>query len=128
MRFIKLGALLSLVLFLGACASAPIVVQDNLSPEELVQRAQEASERGKYDQAIQYYDAVLTRFPGDLSMVCAAEYEIAFIQYKQKRYEPSKAGFRSLLERYSSTDAELLPPQYRILAEKVLSKMELEGK
>ena len=128
MRFIKFGALMVFVLFLGACASTPIVVEDDLSPEELVQRAQEASERSKYDQAIQYYDAVLTRFPGDLSMVCAAEYEIAFIQYKQKRYEPSKEGFRTLLKRYASTDAALLPPQYRILAEKVLAKMELEKK
>ncbi len=111
-----------------SCASSPVTVQENLTAAELVQKAQEASERNRYEQAVTYYDAILTRFPEDLTMVCTAEYEIAFIRYKQKRYDDSKAGFRALLERYTATDAELLPAQYQILAEKVLAKMELEKK
>jgi len=99
-----------------------------MTAAELVQKAQEASERNRYEQAIGYYEAVLARFPQDMTMVCTAEYEIAFIRYKQKRYDDSKAGFRALLERYNATDAELLPAQYQILAEKVLVKMELEKK
>lgn len=124
-RLIVIAALAAII---GACASGPVVIQEGLTPAELIQRAQDLSDRNRYSQAAQYYQAILERYPGDLSSVCAAEYEIAFILYKQKRYEESKAAFRALLARYNQQDAELLPPQFKILSEKVLGRMELDKK
>jgi outer membrane protein assembly factor BamD (BamD/ComL family) len=125
-RFFALGALL-LTLILS-CASGPVVIPDGLSPAELIQKAQDASDKYNYNQAAQYYQAILDRFPDNLPMVCAAEYEIAFIKYKEKKYVDAKAGFEKLLARYNGTDAELLPAQYKILGEKILAKIELEKK
>jgi outer membrane protein assembly factor BamD (BamD/ComL family) len=108
---------------LSACASPPIVVPTGLSAAELIQRAQEASDRNQYGRAKQYYEAILTRFPDDKENVCAAEYEIAFILYKQKDYEAAKSGFNKLLLRYNSPDAEALPSQYKVLAGRVLENI-----
>ena len=113
---------------LGSCASGPLVVREGLSPAELTQSAQDAYDRGRYGDAQVYYETILTRFPNDLPAVCGAEYEIAFINYKQKNYDEAKAGFRALLERYKSADAALLPAQYKVLGEKILAKIELENK
>jgi len=94
---------------------------------ELVQRAQEASDRNKYKISLQYYETIIERFPYDIDSVCAAEYEIAFIHYKQKKYDIARAEFNILLERYNTPDEELLPPQFKILSLKILDRItELE--
>lgn len=111
-----------------SCSSAPPVVKEGLSPAELIQSAQDAYDRGRYADATVYYEAILTRFPNDPAAICAAEYEISFIRYKQKRYDEAKAGFRALLERYKTADAALLPAQYKVLGEKILAKIELSNK
>jgi hypothetical protein len=56
-------------------------------------------------------------------MVCTAEYEIAFIHYKQKKYADARTEFNALLERYRSPGAELLPPQFRRLSTIVLERI-----
>ena len=132
MRRITFGLFFTAILLAAgqfvSCASAPVTVPEDLSPMELVQRAQDATDKNQYDTAIQYYQAILDRYPDDMEMVCTAEYEIAFIKYKQHKYEEAKAGFTALLERYRQVDAEYLPAQYKILSEKVLAKMEVENK
>ncbi len=112
-------------LFLS-CASAPIPAPEGLTPAELIQRAQDANDANNREQAVIYYRAVLDRFPDDLGAACAAEYEIAFIDYKEENFEASKTGFRTLLARYEGPDAALLPAQYKILGEKILAKIELQ--
>ena len=104
-----------------SCASKPITIPEDLTAAELVQRAQEASDRNRYSVSLQYYETILQRFYYDMEYVCAAEYEIAFIHYKQRKYDISKQGFNALLERYNTPDEELLPPQYKILARKILA-------
>jgi len=111
-----------------SCASGPLVIKEGLSPAELIQNAQDAYDRGRYDDAQTYYRTILARFPNDLPAVCGAEYELAFIDYKRKNYTEAKAGFRALLERYKSADAALLPAQYKVLGEKILAKIELDNK
>jgi outer membrane protein assembly factor BamD (BamD/ComL family) len=123
MGFFKLTALLLCVAVAASCASGPKDVSDTISPAELVQQAQEASDRNRYNQSLEYYSIILERFPDNLEYVCTAEYEIAFIHYKQKKYDASESELRRLLARYEGPDAELLPPQYRILANIVLSSI-----
>jgi outer membrane protein assembly factor BamD (BamD/ComL family) len=107
----------------SACASGPIEIPADLTPAELIQRAQEATDRNNYSRALRYYEAVVERYPFNNDDICAAEYEIAFIHYKQKNYETAITGFNALLARYQGADVELLPPQYRVLAELVLGKI-----
>jgi outer membrane protein assembly factor BamD (BamD/ComL family) len=111
-----------------ACASGPIEIPDDLTPAELIQRAQEATDRNNYKRALQFYEAVIERYPFNIDDICAAEYEIAFIRYKQKDYGAANTGFNALLGRYKGADAELLPAQYRILAELVLEKIKNKQK
>jgi outer membrane protein assembly factor BamD (BamD/ComL family) len=118
--FLCLGA----VLVFGACASGPAVIPENLSPAELIQRAQGESDRSRYNQALKYYETMRERYAANMEVVCTAEYEIAFIHYKQKKYIQARDEFNELLARYDGPDGELLPPQFKILSEIVLKKME----
>jgi outer membrane protein assembly factor BamD (BamD/ComL family) len=106
-----------------SCASKPVVIPDDLTVAELIQRGQEASDRNRYAVSLQYYETVIDRFPLDIDSICAAEYEIAFIHYKQKKYDIAKIEFTDLLERYNTPDEVLLPQQFKILSEKILSKV-----
>ena len=125
MRFLILPAV---VLLAVSCASKPVVIPDDLTVMELIQRAQEASDRNKYKVSLQYYETIIERFPSDIDSICAAEYEIAFIHYKQKKYDIAKVEFNNLLKRYNTPDEELLPPQFKVLSEKILAKItELEN-
>jgi outer membrane protein assembly factor BamD (BamD/ComL family) len=116
-----LGALLALGL--SACATAP---QDlsNLSAEELVQRAQEASDRNRYGIALQYYQALYDQNQNSSDWTLTAEYEIAFIHYKQKKYDEARAELNALLARYDNPDAELMPQQFKRLAVIVLESID----
>jgi outer membrane protein assembly factor BamD (BamD/ComL family) len=108
---------------LGGCATGPVNISQDLSAAELIQRAQEASDRNHYSLALRYYEAVLERNAFNIELVCTAEYEIAFIHYKQKKYETAKSEFRALLTRYDSSDEELLPAQFKKLALIVMNRI-----
>ncbi|GHV26237.1 hypothetical protein AGMMS4952_05860 [Spirochaetia bacterium] len=123
MRFIRLSGFLLCVFLVAGCRSGPDI-SGTATPAELVQRAQEASDRNRYNRSLEYYEMILERFPGDKDYVCAAEYEIGFIHYKQKKYDLAKIELKKLLDKYDQVDAELLPPQYRILADIVIVKID----
>ena len=122
MKSLPITALLAAIV-LSACATGRVLIPDDLSPAELIQRAQEASDKNRYNTALQYYQALQERNPTNIDLVCAAEYEIAFIHYKQKKYALAKDEFGALLERYDSPDAEYLPQKYKLLANKVLERI-----
>jgi outer membrane protein assembly factor BamD (BamD/ComL family) len=115
-RFFPKTAVLFAALFFSACATGPVNIPEDMSPAELIQRAQEASDRNRYNTALQYYQAILDRNPTNIDLICAAEYEIAFIHYKQKKYETARTEFNTLLARYDTPDEELLPRQFKKLA------------
>ena len=115
--------LFALVLCVSACATRIVNIPYDLSPAELIQRAQEALDRNRYAIALQYYEALLERNITNIDLVCEAEYEIAFIHYKQKLYDRAREEFDALLERYDSPDGDSLPPQFKILALKVLESI-----
>jgi outer membrane protein assembly factor BamD (BamD/ComL family) len=116
-------AVLGAALYFTACASRGAVIPEDLSAAELIQRAQEASDRNRYKTALQHYEALLERNPFNIDMVCTAEYEIAFIHYKQKKYADARVELDALLKRYNSPDEELLPRQFKRLANIVLDRI-----
>jgi outer membrane protein assembly factor BamD (BamD/ComL family) len=115
---------LAAIMCFYACVGGPLNVSEDLSPSEIIQRAQEASDRNRYKVALQYYRVLLERNLYNIDLVCTAEYEIAFIYYKQKKYAQAKEGFNDLLERYNTPNEEDLPPQFKLLALKVLERIE----
>ena len=122
-----LFALFGLLLF-PSCATARQPVPEYLTPQELIQRGQEASDTNQYAKAVRFYQAVVERYPSYIDEICAAEYEIAFIHYKQKKYDLASGEFHALLRRYNTPDEELLPPQFKKLSLIVLGKIETKRK
>jgi outer membrane protein assembly factor BamD (BamD/ComL family) len=110
-------------LAVSCISTGPVEIPDDLTAAELIQRGQEASDRNRYNVSLQYYEAILERFPYDIDSVIAAEYEIAFIHYKQKDYIQSKTEFNRILAYYNTPDQELLPAQFKILSNIVLGKI-----
>ena len=124
MRMINTALFYAAALLAVSCATGPNVIPEGLSPAELIQRAQEESDRNRYEASLQYYETLIQRFPFDIDNIIAAEYEIAFIHYKQKKYDVAKAEFTALLERYNTPDEELLPQQFKILSLKIMARIE----
>ena len=120
----KFVYLIPVILLFSACYSVPKDISEDFTAPELIQRAQEASDLNRYKVSLVYYNTILERFPRQMEYVCAAEYEIAFIAYKQKNYEAARSGINGLLQRYNSIDGELLPQQYKILSNIVLAKID----
>jgi outer membrane protein assembly factor BamD (BamD/ComL family) len=120
-RFI-VSAALAASLFI-ACAGAPKVIPEDLSARELVQRAQESTDAYNYAAAIAYYDALEQRFGADPLNKATADYERAFIAYKQGKYAAAKEGFEALLARYAGPDGSSLPPRYAVLSKKMLESI-----
>lgn len=104
-----------------SCQAIPKDI-DTKNDREIIQLAQEASDTNSWSKAKTYYQMVLDRKPEDMAIVCACEYEIAFIDYKAGRYAEAEKGFQALLARYEGEDAKLLPQEYLFLAQKILPK------
>jgi len=110
-------------LLLSSCAST-INISEDLTPAELMQRAQEAMDRNNYKVAIQYYQALNDRNRTNIDLVITSEYHIAFIYYKQGKYEQAREGLTALLEYYNSPDQELLPQHFKRLAQIVIERID----
>ena len=124
MKLLNIAGLFAVAILIVSCATRQVIIPEDLSAAEIIQRAQEASDRNRYNTSLQYYETILERFPGSTEYVLAAEYEIAFIHYKRRNYSLSRTGFNAILERYNDPDAALLPPQYEVLANIVLGRIE----
>jgi outer membrane protein assembly factor BamD (BamD/ComL family) len=118
----------ALMVVCAGCFSGPVTIKDDASAAEIVQMGQTAMDKNRYKQAVQYYEAIKERFPEDNGAVAGADYEIAFIHYKQKKYSAAKIEFNRLLERYNTLEGESLPKKYRILSGIVLKKIDEKQK
>jgi outer membrane protein assembly factor BamD (BamD/ComL family) len=106
----------------SSCATAPATVPEGITAAEIIQKAQEASDKNDLKNALEYYRTAMERFAGDLPVACECEYEIAFIYFKQEKYAESKDLLGTLLARYDQPDAKLLPAQYKVLGNKILAE------
>jgi outer membrane protein assembly factor BamD (BamD/ComL family) len=113
---------LAVTLIFSGCAS--LNISEELSPAELIQRAQEASDRNSYNTALQYYYALRDRNKNNIDLIITAEYEIAFIHYKQKKYPQAREELNAVLEYYNTPDEELLPQQFKRLSQIVLKSID----
>ena len=124
-RTALLGAVCAAALvFLGSCASGPVVIPPGLSVAEIFQRAQDASDRGDYPLCIRYYELVATSYPDDIAHMTWASYEIAFLYHKMGKNDVALSLINELLDKYDK-EGYKLPPAPRVLASKL--KVRLEG-
>ena len=117
-----------LIMAMTACASGPVQVPDNTTPSKIIQLAQEATDINRYKIAVQYYQILLERYGSINEYYVTGEYEIAFIRYKQRKYSEARQGLENLLVLYNAEGGETLPPQFKVLSEKVLARMTEKGK
>jgi outer membrane protein assembly factor BamD (BamD/ComL family) len=113
-----------LVFGLSACLTDSQTIPAGMPPEELVQRAQEASDKSRYSLALRYYQVLYDENRDSSDWALAAEYEIAFIHYKQKKYPEAREELNTLLRRYDTPDEALLPQQFKYLAAIVLQSID----
>jgi outer membrane protein assembly factor BamD (BamD/ComL family) len=113
-------ALLCLATILYGCKSATAKTE-GLTASELIQRGQEAYDWNNYKLAYQYYSAISSNYPQNIDLVCEAEYEVAHIHYKQRKYSLAREEMDALLDRYDEAGSELLPAKFKILAGIVLT-------
>jgi tetratricopeptide (TPR) repeat protein len=118
---------LATVLGVVGCASVPATIEEGLSPAEFFQRAQEASDAGRYEAAQKYYQVFLERFPEETERRLWAKYEIAFLYHKMGRDKLAIEGFDALLEEYALGPSDL-PQGPKVLAEKVKARLEEKTK
>ncbi len=123
----RILAAFAFVLLFSAC-NTTINISEDLSPAELIQRAQEASDKNRYNAALQYYQALSERNRSNIDLVITSEYEIAFIHYKQKKYQQAKNELTEVLEYYNTPDEELLPQHYKKLSKIVIDRIDNRDK
>ena len=124
MKIKILYLILATTVVLCACRSTPDEIPVDLQPREFFQKAQEAVvERNDYDTALFYYQTFLDRYPDDIQRSVEAEYEIAFIHYKQNDMDTAVSLFENLLARYEGEGSEVLPQWPKTLTIKILEKI-----
>jgi outer membrane protein assembly factor BamD (BamD/ComL family) len=114
-----------LVVFLAGCQTAPEEIPEDLSPAEMFQRAQEAVDAERWDTALRYYETFKTRFPDNRGQIVEAEYEIAFISYKQGEYDDARQQFEAILARYETEDAAQFPRWPQVLSARLIEEIDL---
>ena len=110
-------------LLLSSCATR-LAISYDMSPEELIQRAQEASDRNRFEVALQFYEALLIRFSDNPALVVNAMYEIGFIHERRRNFFAARVWLNRVLEQYEAPGGEALPEKFRILAHIVLERVE----
>lgn len=134
MKHVRILFLLALCLPLlwAACKTTPQEIPEGLSPAEYFQRAQEASDEGRYQQAMDIYRRFQSEYPDERDRQLWARYEIALLSYKMGDNEAALRGFEALLSEYAAAaaapaegeaPARPLPEGPRILAEKLRKRI-----
>ena len=126
MKFRKLCKLFVTTAFASAlvvCSSVPEEIEEGLTPMEYFQRAQEASDAGRYELSMAYYEKFQEQYPEERDRNVWAEYEIALLYYKMGKNQIALERFDALLARYESGEPDL-PEGPKILAEKVKARIE----
>jgi tetratricopeptide (TPR) repeat protein len=111
----------------GGCRSVPAEIPPDLSPADYFQKAQEASDAGRFELALRYYRTFQERFPDERDRGLWAGYEIALLHSKLKDRSTALRLLDELLGRYAGEDAAQLPQGPRVLAEKIKAKLLAEA-
>ena len=118
--FVATGLAVSLMI---SCSSVPKEIPQNANIEELKQKAYELTAKEQYAGAEKYYQTIIERYGMNAQVLISAEYEIAHLYVKQKKFNEAEPRVRKILNYYEVSDYSL-PQQYRKLAELDMEKIE----
>lgn len=116
-------ALIALAFILFSCQTTVKEIPANLSPAELFQKAQDASENDNYTLAMEYYKTFQKRYPDNLEKNLWASYEIAFLYHKMGKNETAIKLFNELINKYATQGKKDWPQAPKILAQKVRDEL-----
>ena len=117
----------AVLLVLASCATQKPAIPENLSAEEMFQRAQDAVDRGNYPLGMSYYSLVQEKYPDDKAHGIWASYEIAFLYHKMGKNEKALSLIDQVLDQYGK-EGDALPPAPQVLAQKLKSRLEANSK
>jgi outer membrane protein assembly factor BamD (BamD/ComL family) len=107
----------------SGCKSAPVVITDNMTSQELIQKGQDAYQNNDDGNALKYYQAVIDRYGSDKAVYVEARYEIGHLYMKQQKYKEAEPIFTEIQEIFRSSLPGTLPAAYNKLAEIELAKI-----
>jgi outer membrane protein assembly factor BamD (BamD/ComL family) len=99
-RSLLLAALLASLAALASCTSTGPVDLTGLTPAEVFQRAQDASDKGDYRRALATYEAFLAQPDIEADRGAWARYETALLYHKLGDDDTALAKFDELLALY----------------------------
>jgi len=108
---------------LFSCKSTPVVISDDMTTKELIQKGQDAYQNNKYKNALAYYQAVVERSGDDKSAYIEARYEIGHLYMKQKKYKLAEPIFQEIKDMFLNSVPGTLPAAYNKLADIELAKI-----
>lgn len=121
--FIYGVALTGLLLILSGCHTVPKNIPADLSADELINLAQASYDDGNTRAAQVYYETILIRYGDQMDKVVEAEYEIAHMKVKQKKWQQAIPDLQRILSYYETDTTGTLPPAFRKLAELDMAKV-----
>jgi outer membrane protein assembly factor BamD len=119
-NILRLTALLILALFLASCSGTKVTPQ--ISSQQHIQKAENYQEQGRYDSAIESWEAVRDSFYSpELSML--AEFRIAELYYTAERFDEAAVAYAAYMKQYpqDTRQAELLYKQGLCYYNQILS-------
>ncbi len=117
--------LLSLVFI--SCNTLPKDIDEEVGPEDMIIKAQQYSDAGKTNAAEIMYNRLLDQYGSDTNYRVIAEFEIAHIKLKARKYADAKPLYEDIINIYDST-YESLPGKYLVLARNDLARLNNEFK
>ena len=123
--FLAIIFLLSLVFI--SCNTLPKDIDEEVGPEDMIIKAQQYSDAGKTNAAEIMYNRLLDQYGSDTNYRVIAEFEIAHIKLKARKYADAKPLYEDIINIYDST-YESLPGKYLVLARNDLARLNNEYK
>jgi outer membrane protein assembly factor BamD (BamD/ComL family) len=117
------GLFLALIFFVTSCQSVPKNIPQDLTADELVNFAQSSYDDGNVKAAQAYYEAIIIRYGDQMDKLVEAEYEIAHLKIKQKKWQQAIPDLQRILSYYEADATGILPPAFKKLAELDLAKV-----
>lgn len=118
-----LGACIALVFLAAGCQSAPKDIPEALTADELVNLAQASYDKGNVKAAQAYYETIIIRYGSQMDKLVEAEYEIAHLKVKQKKWQQAIPDLQRIISYYETDTTGSLPPAFKKLAELDMAKI-----
>ena len=117
-------AILAFSLATVACKTVPENVPDD--DREIAQLAQGAYDSGNWKLAINYYKAMLDKYGDNPKIYVEANFEIAHIYIKKKKYNEAVPMLEEILDLYNNVAPGTLPGEFRKLSQLDMAKVPAE--